>query len=421
MSTRNPRRTTPLARTLLPLILAAALASCGADSASDGWAGEVVDSAGVRLVHNAGEALWGPGAGWAFEESLRIGSLDGPVEYQFGAVAGVDIDSRGRIWVLDQQTQEVRVFDGSGGYLRTMGGPGSGPGELSMGAAGIFVGPGDTILVPDLLNSRVTRFTSDGEGVTGIPIQMTAGIPVRWELRDDGRLLAQLRGMAVPGMAALEGGDPVVAYDTDGTVVDTALVLPQGQTFSATGGAPRIRLFESEPLWDLGPGGTLAWAVNDEFRIHRGALGGPDATVVTLPHERREVTETDRTVIRRAIRELLQSQGIPPQAVEPVLESIEFGDRFPAMANLLIGPRETILVQRSQTPEQMQALAEAGTLDIQSLGSPTWDVFDAEGRYLGPVEFPGRFVPIEQHGDGFVGIDRDELDVQSVVLLRIAG
>jgi hypothetical protein len=407
-------------RALSALLLTSA-AACGSDAPTGEWGGEAVDSAGISMVHNPAEGIWAPTEGWTFEETLRIGSLDGPAALQFGAVAGVAIDSRGQVYVLDQQAGEVRVFDDGGQHVLTMGRPGSGPGELSQAAAGVFVGSGDTILVPDLLNSRVTRFAPGGEGVTGVPLQLTSGIPVRWELRGDGHLLAQLRGMPVPGMAALEGGDPVVAFDSDGSVVDTAFVLPQGQTFSATGGAPRIRLFEAEPVWDMDPSGDVTWAMNSEFRLHRQTPGGPVQLIATMPRERRPVSETDRTVIRRAIRSLLEDQGIPPQAMDQVLQGIEFGEQYPVVANLLSGPGGTTLVQRPQTPEEMQALADAGTFDIQNLGSRIWDVFDAEGRFLGPVEFPGRFVPLQAYGDGFVGLDRDEMDVQSVVTLRVIG
>ena len=165
-------------RALSALLLTSA-AACGSDAPTGEWGGEVVDSAGISMVHNPAEGIWAPTESWTFEETLRIGSLDGPAALQFGAVAGVAIDSRGQVYVLDQQAGEVRVFDDGGQHVLTMGRPGSGPGELSQAAAGVFVGSGDTILVPDLLNSRVTRFAPGGEGVTGVPLQLTSGIPVR--------------------------------------------------------------------------------------------------------------------------------------------------------------------------------------------------------------------------------------------------
>jgi hypothetical protein len=62
---------------------------------------------------------------------------------------------------------------------------------------------------------------------------------------------------------------------------------------------------------------------------------------------------------------------------------------------------------------------DEATFNIQDLGSSTWDVFDAEGRYLGPVTFPGKYQPIRAMGDRFYGIARDELDVQSLKVYRV--
>jgi hypothetical protein len=54
-------------------------------------------------------------------------------------------------------------------------------------------------------------------------------------------------------------------------------------------------------------------------------------------------------------------------------------------------------------------------------GSRTWDVFDAEGRYLGVVNMPPRFQPVRFLGNVIYGIQRDELDVQYVVKLQVVG
>jgi hypothetical protein len=53
------------------------------------------------------------------------------------------------------------------------------------------------------------------------------------------------------------------------------------------------------------------------------------------------------------------------------------------------------------------------------LGSRAWDVFDADGRYLGVVDMPLRFQPVRFLGNAIYGIQRDELDVQYVVKFQV--
>jgi hypothetical protein len=65
------------------------------------------------------------------------------------------------------------------------------------------------------------------------------------------------------------------------------------------------------------------------------------------------------------------------------------------------------------------AEGEAEDFNIQNVGSPEWEVFDAEGRYLGVVELPARFTPAKIMEDAVYGIWLDELDVQYVKRLRI--
>ena len=61
---------------------------------------------------------------------VSIGALDGDEEYLLGAVAGLDVDADGRIYVVDRQAQNVRVFSADGEHLLTIGRGGEGPGEF---------------------------------------------------------------------------------------------------------------------------------------------------------------------------------------------------------------------------------------------------------------------------------------------------
>ncbi len=87
---------------------------------------------------------------------------------------------------------------------------------------------------------------------------------------------------------------------------------------------------------------------------------------------------------------------------------------------MLGGPEGTIWVQGVQTPETVED--QGGTFDFQDMGGPTWDVFDADGRFLGTVGMPDRFTPFffaREPANVLYGIQRDELDVQYVARLVV--
>ena len=71
---------------------------------------------------------------------VTIGGLDGPGVGAIGRMSSVAIDRRGRILVWNAGGAEIAVFDMTGGFVRTVGGRGEGPGEYSS-ISRIDVGP----------------------------------------------------------------------------------------------------------------------------------------------------------------------------------------------------------------------------------------------------------------------------------------
>ena len=76
-------------------------------------------------------------------------------------------------------------------------------------------------------------------------------------------------------------------------------------------------------------------------------------------------------------------------------------------------------MQRLRTPSEMSPEELEDFNPQLGFGSPDWDVFDAEGRFLGTIEMPERFQPIRFQDDRIYGIWRDELDVQRVWVLAL--
>jgi hypothetical protein len=77
------------------------------------------------------------------EPEVVIGS-EGDPRYEFSGVSGVALLPEGGVAVADGGSQEIRVYDASGTYLRSLGGTGDGPGEFR--ALGTIRNRGDSIL-----------------------------------------------------------------------------------------------------------------------------------------------------------------------------------------------------------------------------------------------------------------------------------
>jgi len=414
---------------------ALALLTAAACSDEAAWAGTVIDSAGVTVVHNPGVGLWSASDAWTVEEELRIGAIEGDAEYLFGRIGAVDADSKSRILVLDAQTQHIRVYSSQGQFEGTIGGPGAGPGELGPEPASLSVGPGDTLLVPDLSNQRVNRYAPDGTSLGSFRLAFENGLPLAVATTRDGMVAAHVRPFALPGQAEPDSLDSILMLSSEGTVLDTLKRFPSGGTLRLGGDSPAITVFAGEPVWQLSDSGQLYYGINEEYRLEVYSREGMLERIVTKSFVPRPIAAADRELMLSLFDEQLKAT-LPPQAFEQasaqVREIVRFAENYPAYARVLIGPRSSIWVQHIPLPSEltdeervswnfMDVLTGVSWNLIEDVGAPEWDVFDSEGRLMGTVTMPLRFQPRSIVGDKIYGVLRDELEVQYAVRLGIVG
>jgi hypothetical protein len=417
-----PRKKTMKTRKIFPILLFVAVPLFQAcDGGGGAWEGTVTDSAGISVVHNTDTPIWGSGDEWTATVDLRIGTVAGEPEYQFGLLAYVEVSDDGTMYAIDVQSAELRSYGPDGVFRQAIAGPGGGPGELGQGAIFVFDNGAGDLVVPDLANQRVNRYSLTGEPTGSFPLNIQGGIPTTWAIDGSGRLIAQLKGLNVDGIASLEEGDPIVAYDTTGVVIDTVAMLPKGQMLEGiTEEQFSMVMFAPEPLWDISESGFVYYAMNDQFRILVNNPDGSLGKVITREVARKPVEQSDRNAIMSAIREQYGQFGVPAPQIEQIIQGIGFADNYPAFGLIFLGPEGTIWAQRIRSAGDMAEGQEEGfEFDAQDIGSPEWEVMDAEGRYLGVVTLPDRFQPVNVKGDHIYGIWRDELDVQYIMRLMV--
>jgi hypothetical protein len=383
------------------------------------WGGTMTDSAGVTIVANPAEGIWTDADRWTVEEELRIGAAEGDPHYQFGDIGGIAVDSRGRIFALDAQAQHIKVFSPEGAYEQTIGRPGGGPGELR-GALALLMGPGDTLLVPDQGNMRINRFGPDGSSIGSVRVVVESRMPMLFRASASGMMAEQVRTFPRYREPASEG-DALLRLASDGTVADTIMTFPSGKAWTFD---RHYHFFEVEPAWDLVDPGEIVFAAGDEYRI-AVYTDGRLRRIVTMPYERQPVGEEDVAVILAEMERRYAARGISAELRQAILrERLHFAEFFPAILTLAAGPVGTIWVQHVQPPSELSDEALASSRQdhiVEDFGASEWEVFDCEGRFLGVVAMPERFKPILFRGDVIYGVSRDELNLEYVLRLHIAG
>ena len=133
------------------------------------------------------------------ESTVRIGDLDDP-DLGFSRIGSVAVAPDGRVFVVEGQDLELRVFDPEGTLIGRMGRRGEGPGEFE-GSPRIGL-VGDTVWAYEGFVDRLTLYRTDGTlihtrrmDVQTIPIGNGVGTIMPAGVDSEGRLVGALSGV----------------------------------------------------------------------------------------------------------------------------------------------------------------------------------------------------------------------------------
>lgn len=407
-----------------PLALVAVI-GCNRDAATSRPVVTQRDSAGVVIISNGESGQWSGAERWTVEVEFQIGGATNDSNYQFGRIAGIVASSSGTIFVLDRLAREVKVFGRDGSFIRTFGTAGGGPGELGQNAGPILLAGGDTLVVPDPSNQRVNLYAPDGTSIGSYRWNPLGeeGLVYRWKTTPFGVVVNQVRPIALPATSTTPerergvGRDVVATRRLDGSVIDTLLTFPSGATYSMASGSPRFKLFVPEPVWAVAEDGRVFHGTTDRYRIEV-YRGGVLERVILRNIEPVPVSEADQKLAKDGLVRSLSAGGWSPQQIALVEPTMSFAEHFPSHMFIEVGPNGSLWIRHFEIPSGLGA-DERERYDPFRSVSRNWDVFDAEGRYLGVVVMPARIIPQMFVDDVIYGTLRDELDVESVVRLRI--
>lgn len=362
---------------------------------------------GGLWVRNSGPAVWDdePDSRWRLIEEVRIGRLDGQGPDVFSLVGAIREDGGGRVWIADVESRELRVFDQSGTFLRTVGRRGDGPGEFSR-LSSVLVGPEGNIWVDS--GSRWEVFDTSGVWLARHALDSNLSGGVRaWT--PEGQLL-EVGYENLPGGSfmdrrsyyashSLDPSGTLIAGDTFPTPTIPDYEAVTWRTPDGTGTIINPLPLSHLPGSRLGPDGDL-WIADGAgvYAIRRQTLGGDTLLIVEREFESFPVTEADMAGAAEQIkpREGWISSDADPARIPKV---------YPPFMSYYPATDSTLWVLRQ---------GQEGRLVL--------DVFDHGGVYQGEVATD---VALDRLSIRSVGSNRiyavakDDFDVDYVVFLRI--
>ncbi len=364
------------------------------------------DSAGLQIVESFRPA-WAAGEGWKVggEPLLRIGVVEGEAAYQFGQLVGGVRLGEGTVVVGDGLSQELRFFGGDGAYRGALGRRGEGPGEFS-GLAGVGMAPDGQVWAYDFSLRRITWASATGQMIGLVPLGPEPPVlNMVGALADGSFVLKQLWGAGAVAGATTTGmrRDPVayVRFDSLGRGLDSVGLFP-GREVSLTdvGGrgvmnTPLLARNSVGAVW----GERLVVGSMVSFELEELAGSGARVRLLRIPGRDLSLGAGE---VEALIRDRIEGTPVERRlGLRESLEAMPVPERRPAYGDLL--------------PDALGNLWVAEWAPYPSIPG-TWTVLDAEGRWLGEVAMPPRFLPWQIGPDWVLGVESDELDVERVVV-----
>jgi len=326
--------------------------------------------------------------------------------YYLTTVGGIAVLDNGYIAVLQPLDKVLRVFDSTGRYTRTVGGPGAGPGEFTR--PWLIGTHGDSLWVWDRALGRMSIFGPEwrfarsllvptpGQGVlladgsvVALPIPRYSAYPVEHRPAVVGRLGIGGRLLDTLFIASVEYH--VLSYPYQGRFV--------------VGRQP----FDDGPLLTFAADGTSfvhveraarAGATRRTFSVTRITENGDTLYSAAYPYDPIPIGRRD---IEVAV-EYLHRSGPQDRARERrIREALYIPDHHPTVTRVLVGTDGVAWLRRE--------VSEAETV--------RWTVLDPAGQAIYSVALPANAEVLSAARHVAWGVVLDEQDVPSIVRFRV--
>ena len=388
-----------------PLLLSGALLACGGDTTpTRDLQVQITDSAGVQIIQYLGVPETNPPFALAEDPIYRHGANPGDYIFQFVEAGRLFPDGSA---VVADWYSEVVVLSPDGTTHEVLARVGEGPGEVISPYA-LFVLGRDSVLVADSRLSRLTLFVGDSVarivslpraahfGVAGIgssgELMMMDRYPYSSWFDIEEEWLVGHMSLFDTETGAL---DTVAAYDhypRERRGVMNPIIQPIGEVTVAAGRFVHTRSDRPEITWRL-PDGTVT-------QIVRWRPEPPLLTEELLEHG-----ESYNRMIGR------MNYGVSEARLEEIIK--EDMSRYRDMIGQpvpLFGSPFADAAGNLWLPSYRPAYPEEG--------SP-YTVISPDGEWLGQVETPPRFRILDVTGGLVLGVLRDEMDVENVVVYEV--
>ena len=363
------------------------------DSASStaAWRAEWDTVGDTIIVRTVSGSIWSERA--TLVPRVTIGVAEGDENLMLGDIRGLAVGPDGSIYIAEGGPS-LKKFGPDGQFIRTIGRVGSGPGEFRRPDGGLAVLPDGRVVLRDPGNGRLAVFSPEGEPLT--TWRISSGLNTSRRLYADTAGNVYTLVLVDPEAQVDEWVMGLLRFTPDGTSTDTlraptwrfdeSVIKAEREGSSSINEVP----FSADDSWTFSPLGYYAGGVSTSYRIDLFRPGSPlriERSTPPIPVLPEEAADHKRVASENMERNypgwVWNGPDVP--RVKPPFREVYAGD-------------DGRIWVRVSTPgfKDSTATREEG-VGSRTWSVPTWqeavafDVFDAEGQYLGAVDAPAGF------------------------------
>ncbi len=357
-----------------PALALTLLAAIAATAPAQEWEGALDTEDGVEVVLNPAVGMLPP-LTLDLDEVWRLGGESEADEEFFGVIGDIIIDDANTVYILDSQLSEVRIFDESGSYLRTMGREGEGPGEFRRPSDLVFL-PNGSLGVLQPWPSKLIVFNEDGSPGDDFPFEPTGG--EGWAgitaVKSAGDNLALVYRFSEPGDASFKQETNLAIVSDEGVEV-AKLTTSESTMDYASSKVVEVEWNGFEWCWVSGSSGDVfARESFTDYAIHNWGADGALKRIIRRDYPAHERTSEDIEELKANWNRMIK-RWVPDAKfdIEPSWNPIQ---------DLHAREDGTLWVRTSR-----------GARDLADGVMAQFDVFDEDGKFLQEVTLNGEFDP----------------------------
>lgn len=384
----------------------------------------VIDSTGDSVIARVAGAVPATAIRHLVEE-LRIAPSAEDTSL-FTEISEFEVDPAGRMWVFDRPSSSIFLFGADGALIRRVGRQGAGPGEYQQNGGMISLGDSG-IALWDPSNARISFLDSAGVFRTSwlTPSSFYTNEGLISDRKGD---LYLRRPVTAPREGEILGRMGLVRLKEGGAFADSLAPpdLPVARDVYVATLVQGGNRSQSSTSSDFAPNYHWGWHRDGYFVVANGGkyevilarvgskplVIGREAEPVSIASEEREEERARITYsLRQTDPRWSWSGPAIPETKAPI--SGMFLARDGRIWVRVAVPSEPIPAE--DMPVRRDTLAPV----LHFRTPTTYEIFSADGRFLGRIDFPARTRLIEADGDRVWAVVRDADGLPGVVRFRI--